>query len=537
MLGKKQTATFQILRQKLKPAVVVLTIFICIWYVALFEPFRARGTRRDFESKAASSHGLPKSQDAFDFWSGFSKAMARGKTSFNDIEYLPNMSYPVLTFKDTTDDKERPELLDISKEQIQELRKVHEDAVIDFRELGLKLPFVRGTRGITTTAAMDAMAILTTSLRMLRNSGSKLPVEIWLHKDIDYEESIYMCENVFPLLGATCKVMTNFLPPEIDLEINKKFMFKLNAILFSSFEQVLFLDCDLFPVMNPDTILTTEPFTSHGFVLWPDHWSSTVSKHYYDIVGRKRLPLTERASTESGALLINKDSHAEALLLAAFYNYYGEKIWYRLFSQGAAGEGDKDTFVPAIESYGLPFYQVAEQPQHIGYRCDGKLRAVASGQLHPYDDFRITSHDIWRNHPDQDYISDVPTLRLLFIHGNMPKYEAPNVLGWKFDDFEWFDMLRCNAGKGKSHRMWGPKELAVKKFGWDAEKAVWDSMRWTACEHEHGVRKWVNGTFFSKPTANVCRDITLWYDELLPDERYDPTLTVNRKEVPWGISS
>jgi len=49
----------------------------------------------------------------------------------------------------------------------------------------------------------------------------------------------------------------------------------------------------------------------------------------------------------------------------------------------------------------------------------------------------------------------------------------------------------------------GSKELTIKKFGWDVEKALWDSMRWTACEHEHGVRKCENGTFFLKPRGNM----------------------------------
>ena len=83
--------------------------------------------------------------------------------------------------------------------------------------------------------------------------------------------------------------------------------------------------------------------------------------------------------------------------------------------------------------------------------------------------------------------------------------------------------------------MWGPKEFAVRKYGWDVEKATWDAMRWTACEHEHDLRMWVNGTWHSDPVTNVCRDMVAFYAELFPDETYQPSIAKTpRAEREWG---
>lgn len=106
---------------------------------------------------------------------------------------------------------------------------------------------------------------------------------------------------------------------------------------------------------------------------------------------------------------------------------------------------------------------MAEPAERLGYRCGKKLRAVASGHMHPHDDFVITSYGIRRNENDP-YISDTAPPRLLFIHGNLPKYDVSTVLDWKLEDFDWMDMLRCDDGKGKAHRLWGPRSSLSKSL-------------------------------------------------------------------------
>lgn len=288
----------------------------------------------------------------------------------------------------------------------------------------------------------------------------------------------------------------------------------------------------MFPVNNPDSIFTTEPFTSTGFVLWPDYWADTASHYFYELIDRE-TPLTDaRASTESGAILVNKHTHGEALILAAFFNAWGPKHWYLLLSQNAPGQGDKETWLGAAQALGLPYYTVKERPGHIGYRCDGRPQSVASAQHHPHDDWLIHQYGVRRGSKEM-YLSDCPHPRVLFVHGNLPKYDAPAVLHWKIEEMNWLDMQRCKDGE--AHRMWGPKDFVIARFGWDVEKALWDNMRWLACEHEYDIGMWVNGTWHSDAIRNACQDTVDFYEELLKGETYEPDLPAEpRPERPWG---
>ena len=420
------------------------------------------------------------------------------------------------------------------------MRKIHEEAKETFAHLAPKIPFVRGTRGIISTANNDALAIQTSALWMMRSSGSTLPVEVWFFDYASWEDDV--CNDIYPSLGAKCMFMIDYIPPDLTewskMLLGNKFVFKTLTILFSSFEQALFLDCDAFPVMNPDSIFETEPFISSGLVLWPDYWASTASKEFYEIVGRPIPDLKEIAATESGEMLINKATHGAPILLANFYNTWGPDYWYRLWSQAAPGEGDKEGYLAAAQDYGMPFYQVYERPQRVGYKCEETKHAVGSAQSHPLDDWTYTKHNIVRHDGGFDLGESIHP-RILFVHMNMPKPDPYMVLEWDIPEMNWEDLLYCDKGKGKVHRMWGPKDLAIVKYGWDAEQAMWDGMRWEACVHETGYKFWITGSIF-RPEEQIrhdlCSAMTKLWEEMFPGEKWSSKIPQpgHRHERPWG---
>lgn len=491
-----------------------------------------------FQSNASASHPLPHDQEAADFWRSVSEALTKGQPSFGEVKRKSDHS-PWITFDRDKQDSERPDLLDLDSSQVDELKKILKEAKETFARLAPKLPFVKGTRGIVSTANNDALAIQTSSLWMLRASGSTLPVEFWFYDYDNWEDEV--CNDIFPSLGAKCMFMTDYLPKDVPKPTrghDEKFTFKTLTLLFSSFEQVLFLDCDAFPVMNPDSIFETEPFTSTGYVLWPDYWANTASRYFFDIVGRPVTDLKERAASESGEMIINKATHAAPILLANFYNYWGPEYWYRLWSQAAPGEGDKEAYLAAVMDFKLPWYQVNERPQRVGYKCDGHKHAIGSAQSHPLDDFTYTVNGITRHDEGLDLGESIHP-RILFIHANMPKPDPYAMLDWNLPELEWEDMLRCNKGKGKVHRMWGPKELTVVKYGWDAEKALWAGMRWSACVHETGFKIWTTASIFRPEELirhDLCPKMTALWEELFPGEPWSPHVPEfgARSERPWG---
>ncbi|KAI9653578.1 MAG: hypothetical protein M1831_005960 [Alyxoria varia] len=506
---------------------IVSLIYLCLSHPSATLPY---SPIHRFKSSAASSHGAPNSNGSAEFWNQFSTYLATKEPSFPEVRFNNDDPAPWFTYDiNEQPPPKRPDRLQLTIDEFHELRTLHNKATSEAKDLATSLPFVAGTRGIVTSAANDALTILATSLRMLRISGSKLPVEVLIN---EYEET--PCQKIFPALGARCIFVHDFLPREMKHPLKyNHFAYKSAAVMFSSFQQILYLDADAFPVENPDSIFTTEPFTSYGFVLWPDYWSHTASHLYYDLADLPVPEMTDRAATESGAMLIDKTTHSRALILNALYNKWGPKFWYRLLSQGATGEGDKETWLAAIRVMRLPFYQIVEAPEHIGYNCPHSERSIASAQHHPRDDWLLTSNQIMR--ASKGWLKYVAP-RVLFIHGNLPKYEAPSVMNWNVPP-NWTDQLRCrnDSGVAQAHRMWGPKELTVAKFGWDVEKAIWDSMRWLACNHADSFSMWREGTWHSSPEPDPCGPIAKFYKELLPNEKYDPSIPKgDRKERGWG---
>lgn len=141
---------------------------------------------------------------------------------------------------------------------------------------------------------------------MLREIGSKLPIEVWV-KD-HTEEKAGWCDEI-KHEGMVCRRISDYM----DLSQNKHgYQLKISSILFSSFEEILFLDADNVPIRNPDAIFESESFTNTGVVLWKDYWKHSGAPLLPYIVG-----ISEDASeilrsddtVESGQLVWDKKRH------------------------------------------------------------------------------------------------------------------------------------------------------------------------------------------------------------------------------------
>ena len=97
---------------------------------------------------------------------------------------------------------------------------------------------------------------------------------------------------------------------------------------------------------------------------FPLYNAPNVRSNIYTDQEREEVPFHDlqgsiaELSTESGQLIINKHTHGKTILLALYYNFYGPNLFYKLFSLGEQGEGDKDTFVAAAVVTRQDYYQV-----------------------------------------------------------------------------------------------------------------------------------------------------------------------------------
>jgi len=312
---------------------------------------------------------------------------------------------------------------------------------------------------------------------MLRKTGSTLPVEIFVADASEYETSI--CDGYLPRYGARCLVLSDFLRNENashSFEVTH-YQLKCLAILFSSFAEVLYLDSDSIPLLNPSELFSIEPYNSTGLVFWPDFWVATESPLFYTIAGLPAFPSNlPKSSSEAGQLLINKKTHLKTLLLACYYNIYGPDYFYPLLSQGALGQGDKETFMAAALILGEPYYRVKMGVTSVGRHNGEKFKGSGMVQYHPTDDFLYAR-------PQNASVSNEETrlmIRPAFLHANTPKMNAGHLV----DEGDLF------AVDQKRLRLWGSKEDQERQFGYDIEKEVWELLVKTGCELDQLLGEW-----------------------------------------------
>jgi alpha 1,2-mannosyltransferase len=281
----------------------------------------------------------------------------------------------------------RPDLIKINDEGIKRMTESHAFMAANSMDMGARMPYEPGSRGVVMTAGGKYFAVAVASIRMLRRTGSDLPVEVFLDSWKDYD--IATCERIFPALNTQCFVLSEILETTPQVGKLERFQFKSFALFFSSFEEIIFLDADAFPAHNPDVLLDLEPYKSDGLVTFPDFWWSTTSHVFYDIAGIPVPAISERKTTESGAMLFSKRVHGPSLLLATYYNYYGPDYYYPLLCQGALGEGDKESFLHAAMALEAPFYDVKTPVTVMGAWINGTFFSSGMKQGDPVEDYSL----------------------------------------------------------------------------------------------------------------------------------------------------
>lgn len=307
------------------------------------------------------------------------------------------------------------------------------------------------------------------SIHMIRQTGCTLPIELFVSDPAESDPRI--CHDILPTLGVNCLFLTDVIGEEA-AAARDKFEYKVLAMLLSSFDEFLSLDADCFPVYNPEVLFVSAPFNTHGLTIWPDFWHASESKHFFDIIQFPVEDVGVSLTSESAQLMYAKRTHTNALLMAAYYNLHGPGYYYKLQSQGGAGEGDKETFSWGARVTRSSFYHVREDPLYLGYHgTTGKLRGSNIGQYDPRLDFAIANNK-----------DSLQRKRPFFIHARYPKLnpkklfistsvvqETPN-----FDEDQ------------NPHRLFGEDTALYKSLfdtDTDHEQIMWETISDFTCEY------------------------------------------------------
>jgi ADP-heptose:LPS heptosyltransferase len=178
-------------------------------------------------------------------------------------------------------------------------------------------------------------------IRMLRGMGCTLPIELW---QLRTTEGDIRVEGALAKLGVRC-VNAAKVRQQFPARYLSGWELKPYSILHSAFEQVLYLDADNVPVVDPSYLFESGPFADAGAVFWPDYGRLAPDADIWRICG---VPYHNEPEFESGQMLIDKRRCWLALQLTMHLNEHSD-FYYRYL------HGDKDTFHMAWRMLGLKY--------------------------------------------------------------------------------------------------------------------------------------------------------------------------------------
>jgi len=141
------------------------------------------------------------------------------------------------------------------------------------------------------------------------------------------------------------------------------------AIIHSRFREVILIDADNVPVIDPATLFDWPEYAATGALFWPDVVRLKADNPIWKLCG---VAYRSTATIESGQVVVDKQRCWHALLLTLFMNEHSD-FYYRHLA------GDKDTFFIAWLRLGQPFAMTPHRPAHLSetfYQKDFQGRTV-----------------------------------------------------------------------------------------------------------------------------------------------------------------
>ena len=205
-------------------------------------------------------------------------------------------------------------------------------------------------------------------IRMLQDAlGCTLPIEVW---------HLGPREIGAPMAALLEEVGVTLVDAEAvrrDHPVRRLGGWELKpyAILYSRFEEVLLIDADNVPVVDPVFLFDCPEYREAGAVFWPDVVKLAPDNPVWEACG---LEYRDEPSFESGQVLVDKRRCWAALDLTMYFNAYSD-VYYELV------HGDKDTFYLA--------WRLLDQP----FAMPGAVkRLTATMCQHDFDGRRIFQH-------------------------------------------------------------------------------------------------------------------------------------------------
>jgi hypothetical protein len=141
------------------------------------------------------------------------------------------------------------------------------------------------------------------------------------------------------------------------------------AIIHSRFREVLLLDADNVPAVDPAWLFDSTEFAETGAIFWPDIVRLKADNPIWEI---SAVPYSNAPTVESGQLVVDKQRCWRALQLTMHMNEHSDFYYQHLY-------GDKDTFFIAWHRLRQPYAMTSHpphRPQLALYQRDFEGRTI-----------------------------------------------------------------------------------------------------------------------------------------------------------------
>lgn len=189
--------------------------------------------------------------------------------------------------------------------------------------------------------------------------GCTLSMEIW---HLGPSEMSSGMRGILEDNGATV-VDASAVLRRYPAQISDGWQLKPYALIMSGFREVLMLDADNVPVVDPTFLFEQPEFARTGAIFWPDALDLSEANPIWQEL---ELPAMQRTSFETGQILIDKSRHREALKTVLHLNEQAERYYSLVY-------GDKDTFLAAWLLAGSQHLLVPHRPitdRYVTYQRD-----------------------------------------------------------------------------------------------------------------------------------------------------------------------
>lgn len=250
-------------------------------------------------------------------------------------------------------------------------------------------------------------------INMLRKIGCSLPIQIWHLGEAEMDDEM---RALVRGLGVEC-VDALTVARRFPVRRLGGWGLKPYAILRCPFREVLFLDADNVPVVNPEFLFDTPHYRETGAIFWPDYGRFEKTQAIWDNCGLLR---PEGPEFESGQIVVDKERCWKALCLALWFNENSDFYYQHL-------HGDKETFHLAFHQF-KKSYAMVPVPIHplAGTMCQHDFGGRRIFQHRNTDKWNLflrnkAIDDFWFGEECRDFVRQLQSI----WDGRASRYRRP----------------------------------------------------------------------------------------------------------------